>query len=91
MIPTKAFPVAISLLKTLYKGKKKIGKGSAFLASKAGKAGWSKTSKAITGLSNKTHKGTRALGKFAKRNPKEASFYAGIGTTVAVNKLFSDD
>ena len=88
MIPIKAFPVAISMLKGLYKTKKKIGKGSKAAASFAAKKGFGKTSQFITGASKKTHKFTRASGRWIKRNPKEASFAAGVGTVIGVNKLF---
>ena len=78
MIPAvKAGTVGLRILKTLYKGKKKIGKGSAFLADKAGKAGYSKTSKIITGVSKKAHKASKVIGKDIKENPKIASFLGG--------------
>ena len=88
MIPTHAFPVAVSMLKTLYKAKKKIGKGSKAAAGFAAKKGFGKTSQFITGTSKKAHKFTRASGKYMKRNPKEASYAAGIGTVILGNKLF---
>ena len=88
MIPAiKAGTIGLRILKTLYKGKKKIGKGSAFLADKAGKAGYTKTSKIITGASKKAHKASRVIGKDIKENPKIASFIGGLGTY----NLFDDD
>ena len=76
--------VGLRILKTLYKGKRKIGKGSAILADKAGKAGFSGTSKAITGTSQKVHKGTKYVGKKIKKYPKSAS---AIGGAMAWNML----
>ena len=76
MIPA-AGTVGLRILKTLYKTKGKIGKASANLADKAGKAGYTGTSKAITGASKKVHKGTRYLAKEIKKNPKVSSFLAG--------------
>ena len=87
MIPAGAFPVGISILKTLYKGKKKLGKAASFAAKK----GYAKTSKFVTGVSQKAHKFSRASGKYMKRNPKEASYGAGIGTVILGNKLFGSD
>jgi hypothetical protein len=56
MIPA-AGTVGLRILKTLYKTKGKIGKASAYLADKAGKAGFTGTSKAITGASQMTTNG----------------------------------
>ena len=91
MIPVKAFPVAISMLKGLYKTKKKIGRGSKIAAGFAAKKGFGKTSQFISGVSKKTHKGTRAIGRFAKRNPKEASFQAGGATVLGIDALIGKD
>ena len=55
--------VGLRILKTLYKGKRKIGKASAIVADKAGKAGFTGTSKAITGASKKIHSGSKIVGK----------------------------
>ena len=70
--------VGLRILKTLYKGKRKIGKGSAILADKAGKAGFSGASKAITGASKKIHSGSRIVGKTIKKYPKGSSFAGGV-------------
>ena len=72
--------VGLRILKTLYKGKRKIGKGSAILADKVGKAGFSGTSKAITGASKKIHSGSRIVGKTIKKYAKGSSFAGGIAT-----------
>ena len=81
MIPAVAAgSVGLRILKTLYKGKKKIGQGSAYLADKAGKAGFTGASKAITGASKKVHSGSRKVGKFVKKNPKLSSFAGGMAT-----------
>jgi hypothetical protein len=81
MIPLAAAgTMGLRILKTLYKGKKKLGKGSALVADKAGKAGFTGTSKAITGASKKIHSGSRQVGKFVKKNPKASSFAGGVAT-----------
>ena len=77
MIPVAAAgSVGLRILKTLYKGKKWIGKGSKKAAEFAGKhhAG---TSKFITGTSQKVHKGTKFVGKKIKKYPKTASAIGG--------------
>ena len=58
--------VGLRILKTLYKGKRKIGKASAIVADKAGKSGFTGTSKAITGASKKIHSGSKIVGKNMK-------------------------
>ena len=81
MIPAVAAgTMGLRILKTLYKGKKKLGKGSALLADKAGKAGFTGTSKAITGASKKIHSGSRLAGKTIKKYPKSSSFAGGVAT-----------
>ena len=79
LIPA-AGSVGLRILKTLYKAKRKVGKGSALVADKAGKAGFTGTSKAITGASKKLHSGSRQVGKFVKKNPKASSFAGGVAT-----------
>ena len=77
MIPIAAAgTVGLRILKTLYKGKAKIGKGSKKLSSFAAKhhAG---TSKFITGTSQKVHKGTKWAGQKIKKYPKTASAIGG--------------
>jgi hypothetical protein len=76
MIPA-AGTIGLRILKTLYKTKGKIGKASANLADKAGKAGFTGTSKAITGVSKKVHSGSRMVGKTIKKYPKSSSAVAG--------------
>ena len=88
MIPAiKAGTIGLRILKTLYKGKKTVGRGSKFLADKAGKAGYAKTSKVITGVSKKAHQASRVIGKDIKEYPKLASYIGGIGTY----KFFDDE
>ena len=78
MIPLAAAgSVGLRILKTLYKGKKKIGAASKMAADKAGKAGFTGTSKAITGASKKVHSGSRMVGKTIKKYPKSSSAVAG--------------
>jgi len=75
-----ALPVAgtvgLRILKTLYKGKRWIGKGSKKAAEFAGKhhAG---TSKAITGASQKVHQGTRWAQRKIKKYPKSSAAFGG--------------
>ena len=79
--------VGLRILKTLYKGKRKIGKGSALVADKLGKAGFSGTSKAITGTSQKAHKASKYLGKKIKKYPLASS---AIGGAAAWDMLDND-
>ena len=72
--------VGLRILKTLYKGKRKIGKASAIVADKAGKSGFTGTSKAITGASKKIHSGSKIVGKTIKKYPKGSSFLGGAAT-----------
>ena len=77
MIPVAAAgSVGLRILKTLYKGKKWIGKGSKKAAEFAGKhhAG---TSKFITGTSQKTSKGIKWAKRKAKKYPKTAAAIGG--------------
>jgi len=76
-IPYAAGGAAMKILKLLYKGKKKIGKGSSMAADLAAKKGFTKTSAAITGASQKTHKGMMATKKLAKKYPKSAAALTG--------------
>jgi hypothetical protein len=87
MIPVVAAgSVGLRILRTLYKGKKWIGRGSKKAAEFAGKhhAG---TSKFITGTSQKVHKGTKFVGKKIKKYPKTAS---ALGGAVAWDILDKD-
>ena len=87
MIPVAAAgTVGLRILKTLYKGKKWLGKGSKKAAAFAGKhhAG---TSKFITGTSQKAHKGSRWIGKKIKKHPKSS---AAIGGAVGWDLIDSD-
>ena len=78
--------VGLRILKTLYKGKKWIGRGSKKAAEFAGKhhAG---TSKFITGASQKTHKGVRLAQRKIKKHPKTS---AAIGGAIGWDMLDSD-
>ena len=87
MIPIAAAgTVGLRILKTLYKGKKWIGRGSKKTAEFAAKhhAG---TSKAITGASQKVHKGTKYVARKIKKHPKSSS---AIGGAVAWDILDKD-
>ena len=54
MIPVAAAgSVGLRILKTLYKGKKWIGRGSKTLSAKAGKAGFAKQAKLYQGFPKK--------------------------------------
>ena len=77
MIPVAAAgTVGLRILKSLYKGKKWIGRGSKKASEFAAKhhAG---TSKAITGASQKVHKGTTYVARKIKKYPKTASAIGG--------------
>ena len=89
MIPVAAAgSVGLRILRTLYKGKKWIGRRSKTLSAKAGKAGFTKTSQAMSGISKKTHLGTKYLGKKIKKYPKTS---AALGGAVAWDILDRDD
>jgi len=90
MIP-KAFPLSISILKTLYRGKRKIGKYTGKAGDFAAKKGHTNIAKGIYGTRQKAHKFSRGTGKYMKKNPKEASYAAGIGTVILGDALFGDD
>ena len=86
-IPFAAGGAAMKMLRMLYKAKKKIGKTSAIAADKAGKAGFTNTSKVISGTSQKVHSGTMKAKKLAKKYPKSAAALTGaIGYDI-----FDDD
>ena len=68
---------AKKFLKTLYKGKRKIGKAVEEGATFAGKKGYTKASKFISGTRKKAHQGSRLFGQTIKENPKLSSFIAG--------------
>ena len=72
--------VGLRILKTLYKGKRKVGKVTAKVADKVGQAGFTKTSQAITGASKKIHTGSKIVGKTIKKYPKGSSFLGGAAT-----------
>jgi hypothetical protein len=76
-IPYAAGGAAMKILRLLYKGKKKIGKGSSMAADLAAKKGFTKTSAAITGTSQKVHSGTMKAKKLAKKYPKSAAAITG--------------
>ena len=78
MIPfVAAGRVGVSMLRYLYKGKKKLGKLSQTLSAKAGKAGFAKTSQGITGASQKGHIYSRKFGKTIKKYPKTSAAVTG--------------
>ena len=88
MIPAiKAGTIGLRILKTLYKGKKKIGTGSKIAADTAAKKGFTKTSQFISGTAKKTHSGTMKAKKLAKKYPKSTAAITGaIGYDI-----FDDD
>ena len=71
---------AKKFLKTLYKGKRKVGKAVEEGATFAGKKGYTKTSKFISGTRKKAHQASRFTGQAIRENPKIASFGAGAYT-----------
>ena len=89
-----AIPFAVSagifgkqILKKLYTGQKWVGKKTALGADFAGKKGFTKTSQAITGASQKTSQGIDWAKKSAKKYPRTAS---AIGGAAAWDILDSD-
>ena len=78
MIPfIAAGRVGVSMLRYLYKGKKKLGKLSQAASAKAGKAGFAKTSQAITGVSKKGAEYSKKTGKLIKKYPKTSAAVTG--------------
>ena len=78
MIPfVGAGRIGVSMLRTLYKGKKKIGKMTKMTADYAAKKGHPGIAKGLYGASQKAHKGSRATGKWIKKNPKVSSAITG--------------
>jgi len=87
MIPVAAAgTIGLRILKTLYKGKKWIGRGSKTASGFAAKhhAG---TSKFITGTSQKVHKGTKYVARKIKKYPKTS---AALGGAVAWDIVDND-
>jgi len=76
-LPFVAGSTALKFLRTLYKAKKKVGKGASMAASYAGKKGFPKTSQFITGASQKTHKGFMASKRAIKKYPKTSAAVSG--------------
>ena len=83
-LPFMAGGHAMRFLRTLYKGKKKLGTASKKAAEFAAKKDMPKTSQFITGASQKAHKGTMIAKKYAKKYPKSA---AAIGGAVAFDMI----
>ena len=78
MIPfVAAGRIGVSMLRTLYKGKKKLGKVTKITAEYAAKKGQPGIAKGLYGASDKAHKGSRATGKWIKKNPKVSSAITG--------------
>jgi len=76
-LPLAAGSTALRFLRTLYKAKKKVGKGASRAAEYAGKKGFPKTSQFITGASQKIHKGTRLAQRKIKAHPKTSAAIGG--------------
>jgi hypothetical protein len=89
MIPIglKAGSMGLKILRQLYGAKVKVGKATKKVADYAGKEGFTKTSKTISGVAKKTHKGTMKAKELAKKYPKSA---AAISGAVAFD-IFDDD
>jgi|TARA_Y100000310_G_C20117721_1_gene550041 hypothetical protein len=87
MIPIAAAgTVGLRILRTLYKGKKWIGRGSKKASEFAAKH-HPPTSKAITGASQKVHKGTKYVARKIKKYPKSS---AAIGGAIGWDILDND-
>ena len=78
MIPfIAAGRVGVSMLRHLYKGKQKLGKGMKWGAKKAEEAKWAKTSQVITGVSKKGTEYSKKTGKLIKKYPKTSAAVTG--------------
>tara|TARA_R110002167_G_scaffold203896_2_gene407864 strand:+ start:207 stop:482 length:276 start_codon:yes stop_codon:yes gene_type:complete len=81
MIPValtaRAGSMGLKFLRTLYKGKAKIGTAAKKTAKFAANKGYPKTSQFITGTVQKTHKGTKNIKKFVKKYPKSSAAVTG--------------
>ena len=78
MIPfVAAGRVGVSMLKTLYTGKKKLGKMPSGAAKYASQKGYPGVAKGLYGAQDKAHKGSKATGKWIKKNPKVSSAITG--------------
>jgi hypothetical protein len=79
MIPValRAGSMGLKFLRTLYKGKAKIGTAAKKSATFAANKGFPKTSQFITGTAKKTHKGTKNIKKFVKKYPKSSAAVTG--------------
>jgi hypothetical protein len=81
MIPValtaRAGSMGLKFLRTLYKGKAKIGTAAKKTATFAANKGYPKTSQFITGTVQKTHKGTKNIKKFVKKYPKSSAAVTG--------------
>ena len=79
MIPValRAGSMGLKFLRTLYKGKAKIGTAAKKTATFAANKGYPKTSQFITGTVQKTHKGTKNIKKFVKKYPKSSAAITG--------------
>ena len=88
MIPIAAAgTMGLRILKTLYKGKKMVGSGAKKASKFAADKGFSGTSKAITGTSNRVHQGTKYVSKKIKKYPNSAS---AVGGAIAFD-IFDND
>jgi len=79
MIPVglKAGSMGLRFLRTLYKGKAKIGSAAKKSATLAANKGFPKTSQFISGAAQKTHKGTKNIKQFVKKHPKSSAAVSG--------------
>ena len=86
-IPFMAGSAGMKMLRMLYQGKAKMGKGTKMAADYAGKKGFTKTSKVISGVGQKSQAGYIKSKKLVKKYPKTAS---AVGGAVAFD-MFDDD
>ena len=78
MIPfVAAGRVGVSMLRYLYKGKKKLGTFAKKSAEYTAKKGHAKTSQFITGASKKGHEYSKKTGKLIKKYPKASAAVTG--------------
>lgn len=86
-IPFMAGSAGMKFLRMLYQGKAKMGKGTKMAADYTGKRGFTKTSKVISGVGQKSQQGYIKSKKLIKKYPKTAS---AVGGAVAFD-MFDDD
>ena len=86
-IPYMAGSAGMKMLRTLYKGKVKLKKGTKKAADYLGKQGHAKTSSFVSGVGKKSQAGYRKAKSLAREYPKSAAALTGA---IAFD-MFDDD